>query len=253
MDKRAVIRSFSRYAHLYDRYAQVQRQSALELLGEIKEDGFHNILEIGCGTGNYTLLLRDKFKRAKFKVVDISERMIEISRRKLKNKGIDFIVVDAEALDLKETFDLITSHACFQWFEDLKDALIRFKNILNYNGLIIFSIFGPLTFWELNSALGSILKGNSIKASSFISEEELQHILENNFRHVQISSRQYQEYFADIQGLLKKIKYSGIRGNGLQNQAYPGRNFFAELEESYLDKFKEIRATYQVFFCRAKI
>lgn len=250
MDKEVIVRNFSRYAYTYDKYAQMQRMVALRLKEQIREDGFKRILEIGCGTGNYTQLLREKFRNAKLKALDISDKMIEVAQQKLKDKEIEFIVADAETANLNEVFDLITSNACFQWFENLEKALIKYKNLLKTGGVIAFSIFGPFTFWELNSSLKYNLKVASIAASNFITIEKLEKILNQNFNAVRINEVRYRESFLNLRDLLNKIKYMGMRGNGLGGNVYFNRIFLKKLEETYLDKFKQIKATYQVFFCR---
>ena len=52
--------------------------------------------------------------------------------------------------------------------------------------------------------------------------------------------------------LLEKIKYSGIRGNGLVKKIYFSRGLLDKLEKAYRDKFQEIRATYQIFLCQGE-
>ena len=253
MDKKTIVKNFSRYAHMYDRYSNVQRKAAFELLNMIKKDRFTKIMEMGCGTGNYTRLLREKFKKARIKAVDISYKMIEVASDKLRDKGIEFIVKDAENMNLDEEFDLITSNACFQWFEDLGQALLKYKILLKENGSILFSAFGPFTFWELNSALRSVLKDNSIAAVEFIPMEETKRILFNNFKEVRIKETRYEESFPSLIDLLNKIKYTGARGDGLGSKISLDRGTLKEIEQAYLNKFHRIKATYQVFFCQGSV
>ena len=163
MDKTAIIRNFSRYADIYDKYAHVQKASALRLLEQIKEDNFKKILEVGCGTGNYTSFLREKFRAAEFKAIDISDRMLKVAQEKLKTKNIEFILADAEDVNIKERFDLITSNACFQWFDNLEPTLMKYKKLLNLRGIISFSIFGPHTYKELRTSLGYLFKDAAIR------------------------------------------------------------------------------------------
>lgn len=265
MDKEAIIRNFSRYAYAYDRYANIQKCAALELLKLIKEDSIGKILEIGCGTGNYTLLLREKFNSAEVKAVDISGRMIEVASSKMKNKRIKFILEDAESINLDERFDIITSNACFQWFDDLGRALIKYKNLLNKKGIILFSIFGPDTFRELDISLKHIFRDMSVSASNFMALEEIKNILRNNFTKPQVKEVRYEESFSCLMGLLNKIKYTGIKGSGLNAKIVFTPGLLNKLEEIYLRKFsatdhagsinnfggKHIKATYQIFFCKA--
>lgn len=251
MDKAIIARNFSRYAGLYDTHADIQKKAALRLLGLTKENNLAKILEIGCGTGNYTLLLKEKFKHARIKAVDISDKMIEIARGKLQGKNIEFIVADAENLCFKEEFDFITSNACFQWFSNLEDTLARYKSLLIKGGSISFSIFGPQTFWELNECLGCLFQNAAVPAAKFITVEEIKRILEKNFGKVEIEKVIFEQPFSSLRGLLNKIKYTGTRGYTEVNRSFTAQTL-KKLEKYYLEKFRKIKATYQVFFCLAQ-
>lgn len=252
MDKQKLIRNFSRYAHLYDKYAEVQKTAALELLEQISKNNFKKILEIGCGTGNYTLILREAFKNARLKAIDISDKMIEVAQDKLKDKEIEFMVGDAEEINLNESFDLISSNACFQWFEDLEKALAKYRNLLNKGGVISFSIFGPLTFLELNTSLRFILKDVSIVSTNFITKERIKEIFKKSFKENRIKEVRYEETYLKLKDLLNKIKYTGIRGEGLNGKIFFTPELLNRIEDFYLDKFRQIKTTYQVFFCQGR-
>ncbi|MDP2767624.1 MAG: malonyl-ACP O-methyltransferase BioC [Candidatus Methanoperedens sp.] len=256
MDKSNIANNFSRYAHLYDQYAAVQNQAAFELAGSLKNNNFSKILELGCGTGNYTLMLREKFRGARIKALDISEEMISVAQNKLKNEDIEFMVADAEKIipDMIDpiNFDLITSNACFQWLNDLGKALRGYAKLLRRGGSVYFSIFGPDTFCELNAALKSVLKENRLDSVYFYNRASLKEMLKDNFKSVKVNEVCYKESFGSLKGLLEKIKYSGIRGNGLSRKVYFSRGLLARLEKAYRDRFQEIGVTYQVFFCRGE-
>lgn len=252
MDKEVIASNFSRYAGTYDEYADVQRRSACDLLALLPKRDFNRILEIGGGTGNYTLLLKEKFRKAKIKTVDISETMTEVASCKIKEARVEFIVADAETIDLKESFDLITSNACLQWFEDLNGSLRKYRGFLRKDGLVVFSAFGPKTFWELNKSLGCIFKNNATASANFFEKNEIRKILSRNFKEARIKEVTYSESFLRVVDLFKKLKYTGTNGNGLGRRISFSARSLRELEEVYLRKFQKIRVTYQVFFCLAK-
>jgi len=252
MDKRVIARNFSRCANTYDSYADIQKRCASELLGLINQEGFRNILEIGCGTGNYTLLLRGKFKKAKLEAIDLSKRMVEVACEKFKRGAVGFRVADAENTELRKNYDLITANGCFQWLEDLRKALRKYKGSLLEEGIITFSIFGPDTFKELNESLKSLGLSAFGSGISFTSQEALKSILEENFKEAQIKEALYQETFPCLKDLLRKIKYTGIRGEGFGARMLFTPRVFERLQDCYLAKFKKIKATYQVFYCRAR-
>jgi malonyl-CoA O-methyltransferase len=183
MDKKIIKNNFSRYAHLYDKYSRIQEKIAAELIENISPNGFRSILELGCGTGNFTRLLRDRFGQARVKALDISPEMIALCRRKLPKKGLEFILADAEELGLNESFDLITSNATFQWFLDLEATLAKYAACLRNSGLMLFSTFGPKTFCELDWVLKSIFKDAAVPAAFFAPRGKLEKILQDNFRN----------------------------------------------------------------------
>ncbi len=252
MDKKTIIRNFSRCAHLYDKYADIQKEAARRLLETIHKDSFAKILEVGCGTGNYTRLLQDKFPKAKLTALDISGKMIEVARQKLKPENIEFIVKDAETVVLKGKFDLITSNACFQWLDDPVGAIAKYKGLLEPSGVISFSVFGPLTYLELNSALAGVLGGASLPASGFIDKEGIKEALVRNFKVISVKENVIKESLPDLRGLLDKIKYTGVRGEADWGRGIFTAGMLKELEEEYLKVHKKIKVTYQVFLCSAE-
>jgi malonyl-CoA O-methyltransferase len=251
IDKEVVKRNFSRYAHYYDRYSTMQNLCATNLITKLDGSCFADILDIGCGTGNYTELLREKFPKARIKALDISGEMIEVAKGKLQDERIEFITADGETIDFKEHFDLISSNASFQWFEDLEKALSRYKGCLAENGVILFSTFGPLTFCELDNSLKEFNGGEAaISSCNFFERAEIEKALKRWFRSAKIEEKLYKERYDSLPELLKKIKYTGTRGNGIIKNGFWTPKIMSDLDKIYKEKYKNIIATYQVFFCR---
>lgn len=252
-NKDIIEKNFSRYAHLYDGYANAQRMTAHELMKETPDDNVMDILEIGCGTGNYTLLLREKFKKARIVALDISDGMIRIANQKLEGRQVKFVTADAEALDLNEKFDLITSNAAFQWFDDLEGTVIKYKALLTKEGLISFSTFGPLTFYELGRSLKEAL-GNDIKisADNFLDGRELKMILKRYFSSCDVRESVIKEEYRSLRELLNTIKYTGVRGCVINTPFFWKVDILDNIEKIYKLRYGQIAASYQIFFCRGQ-
>jgi len=251
VNKEIIKRHFSRYACYYDRYSTIQNICASKLITKIGANSFDKILDIGCGTGNYTKLLREKFPEASIKAIDISPQMIEIAKEKLRDEAIEFIVADGETIDFNEPFDLVSSNVSFQWFEDLEEALSRYKRLLNKNGVILFSAFGPLTFYELDRSLKELLgKDATISSCYFLKREGLEKILKYLFKEIEIEQKIYKENYNSLSELLKKIKYTGTRGNPLNKKTFWTPKIVNDLEKIYTKRFRDIMATYEAFFCK---
>jgi malonyl-CoA O-methyltransferase len=242
MNSKDIIRkNFSRCARVYDSYSAVQDKAARELIERLNGLLFAEILDIGCGTGNYTSLLRERFPDSHITALDVSPEMLEVAAQKLGD-GIDFVAADGETSRTPQTFDLITSNACFQWFDSLQTALSNCAVSLRKDGLILFSAFGPATYQELAACLGPV------SASAFLDADRIAEAMARSFENVRVREHGFTETYGTLRDLLDTIKYTGTRGLGTSGRAI-GRQRLAELEDTYRAKFGEIIATCQIFFC----
>src|SRR3712207_7961032 len=81
------------------------------------------ILEIGCGTGIFSREILKYFPNTNLSLNDIfdtSSFFTEVPYQK-------FIVHNAETMPL-ESYDIITSSGCFQWFHDLQSFLKKLRS-----------------------------------------------------------------------------------------------------------------------------
>ena len=252
MNKSILERNFSRCAHLYDTYATIQNLAASELSKRLPAEGIESILEIGCGTGNYTSLLRKKFRDARIMAMDISGKMIELAKQKNHGEQIEFVVGDAEKIDIDTEFSLVTSNATFQWIESIEKAIEKYKKAIKREGVIAFSIFGPLTFGELNQSLREAIQDDvAITSQNFLEKKSLDILLRRYFKKINIEELVVKETYCSLMELLIKIKNTGTRGRGLNGSYFLNRSFLANLEDIYIKKFGQIEASYQIFFCKA--
>ena len=146
-----IIKSFSKYARSYDRYALLQRSMAERLASYLPETTPSHIIELGCGTGVFTRHLLTKPIK-KITLNDISPAMIEILKSRLEMpSNVKFLIGNAENVYFEKA-DLICANAVFQWFQEPENSLKHLKNSLTNNGQIIFSTFGAETLKEFRQA-----------------------------------------------------------------------------------------------------
>lgn len=253
IDKITVAKNFSKNAAFYDNNSSVQSAVASMLVKKLPSCRVGSILEIGCGTGNYTRLLRDVFKANWIKAIDISEEMVGIARGKIKDEKTYFVVSDVETIDFNEKFSLITSNATFHWFYNLETAIERLQKALTEDGMMVFSIFGPKTFVELKKSVSAVLRQDIPMVSDFFNDKEkINAILEKYFKDVHTTECLLGKTYLSLGELLKKIKYSGTRGNGKEFKRVWSRELVKKIEKEYRERFGAIKATYQVFFCEVK-
>lgn len=149
--KNKVEKGFSHAAADYKNYSAAQRRAANTLM-EITQSALpcapRHILEIGCGDGFVTRILRQTYPSALITATDISSHMINMAQENFGDDAISWKVMDGEIPDIDTRYDLIISHMAVQWFEDLPHAYGKWKNLLSERGIIVTSRIGPMQFIE---------------------------------------------------------------------------------------------------------
>ncbi|MGB3112885.1 MAG: methyltransferase domain-containing protein, partial [Candidatus Omnitrophota bacterium] len=198
MSKCLIKRNFSRGARHYDRHSAVQRECALKILDLAGEKRHSRILEIGCGTGVYTGLLSDKFPGAEITAVDLSRPMVDLAKKKISGSNVRFVVDDGECMPLDGKFDMITSNAAFQWFENLDAAIGSFSEGLSDGGTLCFSMYGPETFKEFQEVLAAHFGAQRLSSENFISPQTLMSMLDRHFDEVVLREEYFKADFGSL-------------------------------------------------------
>jgi malonyl-CoA O-methyltransferase len=268
--KERIKRSFSRAASSYDQYAFIQKEVAARLIDRTDGHTFENILEIGCGTGNYTKMLIQRFPMAHITAVDFSAEMITIAARKMNlpiaseqpdpkrlnsNGKLHLLVEDGETFfpEIEKKYDLITSNSTFQWFTDLKRALEHYRELLAAEGTILFSMMGAETFCELYEAMEEVSPGKiKMLARYFTRFDDVTSLLHKIFKNVKTTKTVLTREYDSLLHLLKTMKYTGvnIRRNG--NNFLFTSALLKKVEKAYIKKSGSITTSYQVFLCEGK-
>ncbi len=169
-----------RYDKFYDtEYGKKVDQLEKQLVSRLLQGtGRGKTLEIGCGTGHWTLF----FKELGFKItgIDIAEKMLEIARQKLPDT--ECLVADATALPFdNESFDNVFTITTFEFIEAQDKAFAQAFRVLKKGG---YFLIGGL---NLNSELGqNKANDETFRDAKFFTAEQLQEILSNFGKIVEI-------------------------------------------------------------------
>ena len=137
--------------NLYLRFEKERTQPSIDLVSRINFDMPGKIIDIGCGPGNSTQILVQKWPDAMVIGVDNSPAMIEKAKKDFPNQN--WKLLDAGKDEINEKFDIIFSSAAIQWIPNHPELFMRFYSTLNDNGLIAIQL--PL-FWDM--PLGKAIK-----------------------------------------------------------------------------------------------
>ncbi len=107
-----------------------------------RPDGWARSLEIGAGTGYFTLNLMRAGKIGQATCGDISPGMLATLRENARRLGLEVRTeqVDAERLPFAdESFDLVLGHAVLHHIPDLRRAFGEFARVLAPGGTLLFA------------------------------------------------------------------------------------------------------------------
>jgi ubiquinone/menaquinone biosynthesis C-methylase UbiE len=121
-----------------------QRQVRLKLakaLGGLHGRGFGDGLEIGSGTGYFSLNLLQLGVVRRLTATDISPGMLDRLSRTAEALGLEAETVVTEAEELPfgdESFDLVFGHAVLHHIPDPERAFAEFRRVLRPGGMVAF-------------------------------------------------------------------------------------------------------------------
>jgi ubiquinone/menaquinone biosynthesis C-methylase UbiE len=121
-----------------------QKQVRLKLskaLGGLKGRSFGDGLEIGSGTGYFSLNLMQMGTIERLTATDISPGMLAALSRTAEQLGLEAETVATEAEELPfedESFDIVFGHAVLHHIPDIERAFGEFQRVLRPGGVIAF-------------------------------------------------------------------------------------------------------------------
>jgi ubiquinone/menaquinone biosynthesis C-methylase UbiE len=119
------------------------RGKLVKALGGAAGETFGDALEIGSGTGYFSLNLVQLGLIERLTATDISPGMLEQLAATAATLGLEHvttIVTEAETLPFDdESFDLVLGHAVLHHIPDLDRAFAEFKRVLRPGGRIVFA------------------------------------------------------------------------------------------------------------------
>lgn len=258
--KERLCHNFSRRADCYDAAAVVQQQLARQLVQKLQDiqPRAEALLEIGCGTGFYTALLRQAFPAARITAIDLAPAALALAQDRLgKRNHIKWQVGDGETGYWGE-FDLVTANSVFQWFSRPALTLVRLYRQLRPAGWLAFSAFGPATFQELAASLAAAaaqlgLRPLRLPAQDFIPASQWHLYLQQaGFTAINIWHDLSYRYYPDFWDLLRSIQQTGATST---RPAFIPRRLLLTAQAYYDQHFRsqqQLQVSYETFVILAQ-
>ncbi|SHG29898.1 methyltransferase domain-containing protein [Flavobacterium defluvii] len=119
---------------IYNNFKDIRYKPFYDLIEFIEPVNGMKAIDLGCGTGEQTAILADKFKEAHFLGVDSSDEMLEKSKS-FEMDNLQFRKsTTEETIESGEKWDLIFSNAALQWSNNHHKLFPSLLNLLNKGG-----------------------------------------------------------------------------------------------------------------------
>lgn len=123
----------------YLKFKSQRTQPAIDLVKRLDTINPQYIVDIGCGPGNSTDVLKNAFPNAHILGIDNSENMIKKAVATYPDLKFKLMSVDEFCHD-NAKYDVIFSNACLQWIPNHRQVLPLLFERLNENGVIAVQV-----------------------------------------------------------------------------------------------------------------
>ncbi|MBK5407476.1 trans-aconitate 2-methyltransferase [Pseudomonas sp. TH34] len=103
-------------AKQYSMFEQQRTRPVRDLVAAIPDGDVRTAVDLGCGPGNSTEVLADRFPQALVTGMDSSDDMLVDARKRLP--ALNFELADIGAWNPAQKFDVILANASLQWLPD---------------------------------------------------------------------------------------------------------------------------------------
>ena len=135
----------------YLRYADLRGRPFVELTGRIAATSPSYVVDIGCGTGELTALLGERWPEATVVAVDSSPDMVDTAQLHALDGRLSFECADLRDWRPSRPVDVVTANAVLQWVPDHLSLLADIAGWLAPDGWLAFQV--PDNFTEPSHTL----------------------------------------------------------------------------------------------------
>jgi trans-aconitate 2-methyltransferase len=123
---------------LYLRYEKERTQPSRDLVARIPIDAPEAIIDLGCGPGNSTAILRKRWPGAAITGLDSSPAMLEAASK--SDPGTHWIQANIAEWQEEDRFDLVFANASLQWVAGHRELCRRLLCSVRSGGFLAFQM-----------------------------------------------------------------------------------------------------------------
>ncbi|MDE1996926.1 MAG: trans-aconitate 2-methyltransferase, partial [Rhizobiaceae bacterium] len=127
----------------YLKFEDERTRPARDLLAQVPLERIESAIDLGCGPGNSTELIVDRYGAPGVSGLDSDENMLEAARKRMP--GTTFVKADLATWQPEQPVDLLFANAVFQWLPGHLDIFDRLMDGLKSGGVLAIQMPDNLT------------------------------------------------------------------------------------------------------------
>lgn len=180
---------FDLWSASYDRpglQATTYRPVHDAVLTRLEDCELNAVLDLGCGTGQLTSRLRERFPDATVLGADLSDGMLDRARDRDDTSLL--VRADAQQLPLPDaSFDAVVCTESFHWYHDQEAAIVELARLLRPGGRLVIASVAAVTHLADDAIQrATTAAGRPLKA---LSKRRLRRLLDGAGFHVEHQGR----------------------------------------------------------------
>jgi trans-aconitate 2-methyltransferase len=124
----------------YERFRDERKRPFFELLSRVEVASPAHVVDLGCGTGDLTLVLSERWPSARVTGVDSSEAMISEAHRRAVPGRVAFELADLGRWLPVAPAEVLVSNAALHWLPDHATLVSRLVSLLAPGGVLAFQV-----------------------------------------------------------------------------------------------------------------
>ncbi|HYC00850.1 MAG TPA: trans-aconitate 2-methyltransferase [Candidatus Limnocylindrales bacterium] len=201
-------------ARQYLKFGDERTRAAAELLARVPLSDAGEVVDLGCGPGNSSALLRARWPHARIRGIDSSPQMLEQARREVPS--VEWIQADAANWQPQEPVDVLYANAVFHWLPDHDRLLPRLISALAPGGVLAVQM--PCNFEEPSHRLMRQLPGPweqavaEVRALQPVARPAFYYdVLAPHCSSIDIWQTTYEHVMADEHAIVEWVRGTGLR------------------------------------------
>ncbi|GAA4153628.1 trans-aconitate 2-methyltransferase [Chryseobacterium ginsenosidimutans] len=237
---------------VYNQFKNIRFKPFFDLADLIADEKEMKAIDLGCGTGEQTAILAEKFSEATFIGIDSSFEMLEKSKS-LENEHLHFRqATTEEILESNENWDLIFSNAALQWSDNHNKLFPKLISKLNHNGQLAIqmpyqsgNILNQILFEMAGEEPFKTQLNNWNRPSAVLTIDEYAQILfDNGIEDLNLSQKVYPIIAEDHETLFNFISGSALIPYLEKLDDEQQKVFTTEFKQRITKSFRKLPAIY---------